>query len=91
MFSIFLNILKCSGGRYSKPDVIVYFGDGRNTMKGSNGNLTALVGSTIDQKYQCLLLSKLNARQTVSLHLKRQNNCEKNVRDALLQDIVESL
>ena len=34
-------------------------------------------------------LSKLNARQTVSLHLKRRDNCEKIVRHALHQDILE--
>ena len=33
--------------------------------------------SIMGQKVQCSLSSKINARQTVSLHLKRWDNCEK--------------
>ena len=47
---MFMHFLKCLGDRYNIPDVIVYFGDGRNTVRGSNGNLTALVGSN-DHRY----------------------------------------
>ena len=41
--------------------------------------------------YQCSLSSKMNARQTVSLHLKRRDNCKKNVRHVLRQDILKYL
>ena len=36
-----------------------------------------LVYKFLHRGNQCLLSSKVNARQTVSLHLKRRDNCEK--------------
>ena len=49
---------------------------GYNDLLNSE-NLKVDIGKLCHDIEQCSLSPKMNARQTVSLHLKRRDNCEK--------------